>query len=347
MRGNFRGDAAAILDASQATFGDAPDHDGIQPPLLENGKNFVLAAFLRDQQHALLRFAEHDFVRRHAGFALRNFGEIDLDAGAAARSHFHGGAGEPGSTHVLNGHYRAGLHGFEAGFEKQFFHEGIADLDIGALLPRFFGEFGGGEQRCAVNAIATGLCANVNHRIAGTFGFGEEQIFFTGDAQSQRVDEWVLRIAGLEGDFTANSRDAEAISIAADAADDAVEDAAILCGLFFSGALARDDLAKTQRIEHGDGARAHGENVAQDSADAGGGALERLDVTGMIVRFNLEGRDEAVADVHDTGVFSGALHDQLAARRQALQVHLARFVGTMLAPHHAEDAQLGDVRLAA
>src|SRR5437899_2587792 len=96
-----------------------------------------------------------------------------------------------------------------------------------------------------------------------------------------------------------------------------------------------------------DGARAHGENVAQDSADAGGGALERLDVTGMIVRFNLEGRDEAVADVHDTGVFSGALHDQLAARRQALQVHLARFVGTMLAPHHAEDAQLGDVRLAA
>src|SRR5882762_11853598 len=67
----------------------------------------------------------------------------------------------------------------------------------------------------------------------------------------------------------------------------------------------------------------------------------------MIVRFDLEGRDEAVAYVDDAGVFARALYDEFAARRQALQVYFARFVGAMLAPHHAEDAQLGDVRLAA
>ena len=67
----------------------------------------------------------------------------------------------------------------------------------------------------------------------------------------------------------------------------------------------------------------------------------------MVVRFNLERGDQAVANVHDTGVFAGALHDELAARRQALEVHFAGFVGAVLAPHHREDAEFGDVRFAA
>src|SRR5450432_3884194 len=40
--------------------------------------------FFYNDEHALLRFAEHDFVRRHAGFALRHFFQINLDASAAA-----------------------------------------------------------------------------------------------------------------------------------------------------------------------------------------------------------------------------------------------------------------------
>src|SRR5438046_3113752 len=116
--------------------------DGNGAPLFEHGEDFMLAALPRHQQHALLRFAEHDFVRGHAGFALGNFGEIDLDAGAAAGSHFHGGTSEAGSAHVLNRHDRAGLHGFEAGFEQQLLHEGIADLHVRAFLLRFFSELG-------------------------------------------------------------------------------------------------------------------------------------------------------------------------------------------------------------
>src|SRR6266478_3969868 len=93
MRGDFRSDATIVVDAGDAAFGDMADDDGIEAPLLENHEDFVLVAFFGDEEHALLRFAEHDFVRRHAGFALGNFGEIDFDAGAAAGSHFHGGAG--------------------------------------------------------------------------------------------------------------------------------------------------------------------------------------------------------------------------------------------------------------
>src|SRR5580704_3609256 len=66
----------------------------------------------------------------------------------------------------------------------------------------------------------------------------------------------------------------------------------------------------------------------------------------MIVRFDFERRNEAVADVHDAGVFPRTLHHKFATRRKPLQLHLARFVGAVLAPHHAEDAQLRDVRIA-
>ena len=133
MRGNFRGDLAVIQNFRDAAVGDRADNDGVESPLFENVEDFALASFFRDEQHALLRFAEHDFVRRHAGFALRNFGEIDFDAGAAARRHFHRRAGEPGGAHVLNRDDRARLHGFEAGFEQQLFHERVAHLHVRAL----------------------------------------------------------------------------------------------------------------------------------------------------------------------------------------------------------------------
>ena len=53
------------------------------------------------------------------------------------------------------------------------------------------------------------------------------------------------------------------------------------------------------------------------------------------------------ADVHDTGVFARSLNYELAARGQALQVHFARFIGTVFAPHHAENTEFSDVGIAA
>jgi hypothetical protein len=41
------------------------------------------------------------------------------------------------------------------------------------------------------------------------------------------------------------------------------------------------------------------------------------------------------------------LHDEFATRGQTLQVDFARFVGAVLAPHDAEDAEFGDVGIAA
>ena len=69
-----------------------------------------------------------------------------------------------------------------------------------------------------------------------------------------------------------------------DARDHAFEDAAVAR----RRSVRIVERAEAQRVHHGDGPRAHGEDVAQNAADAGGRALERLDETGVVVRFDLE-----------------------------------------------------------
>ncbi len=72
--------------------------------------------------------------------------------------------------------------------------------------------------------------------------------------------------------------------------------------------------AEAQRVHHRHRPRAHGENVAQDSAHTGGRALKGLDKRWMIVRLDLEGAGPAVADIDDARVLSRPLHHQPAAR---------------------------------
>jgi len=66
----------------------------------------------------------------------------------------------------------------------------------------------------------------------------------------------------------------------------------------------------------------------------------------VIVRLDFERAGPAVANVNDAGIFTRPLHHQLAARGQTLQVNARRFIGTVLAPHHAEDAEFGPRGLA-
>src|SRR5260370_18747646 len=61
----------------------------------------------------------------------------------------------------------------------------------------------------------------------------------------------------------------------------------------------------------------------------------------MIVRLDFERAGPAVADVNDAGIFPRPLHDQLTARGQTPQVNARRLIRTVLAPHHAEDAEFG------
>src|ERR1051325_1070101 len=103
---------------------------------------------------------------------------------------------------------------------------------------------------------------------------------------------------------------------------------------------------ETQTVHRGDWPRAHGENVAQNAADASRRALKRLDERRMIVRLNFERDAPAVADVDNAGVFPGWDHDAFSGRRQPAQVNGRRLVGTVFRPHDGENAELGKRRLA-
>jgi hypothetical protein len=103
-------------------------------------------------------------------------------------------------------------------------------------------------------------------------------------------------------------------------------------------------IAERERVEAGDRPRPHGEDVAQDAADAGRRALVRLDVARVVVALHLEHHREPVADVDDAGVLARALDHPGRLGRQPAQMHLRGLVGAVLVPHRREDAELGEAR---
>jgi len=109
------------------------------------------------------------------------------------------------------------------------------------------------------------------------------------------------------------------------------------------------DGAEAEGIHDRDRPCAHRDDVAHDAAHARRGALERLDVARVVVALDLEGDGPALADVDDAGVLTHAHHEVLAhlvadLLAELAQVHLARLVRAVLAPHdrvHGELAARG------
>ena len=228
--GNFGDDFSVVQHAHLAVGSNAAHFHRVQSPFFENAKDFLLAAFLRHQQHALLRFAQHDFVGSHAGFTLGHEVEFDFSAHVAASAHFAGGAGKPGSAHILNADDGAGLHGLKAGFEQQLFQKGIAHLHVGPLGLGGFAELFAGHGG-AVNAVAAGLRANINYGIAFARGLGIENLVAADQSQSESVDQRIARVARLELGFAAQVGDAEAVAVGSDSADYAFQDGMVLVEL--------------------------------------------------------------------------------------------------------------------
>ena len=186
----------------------------------------MLAALDGDEEHALLAFGEHDFVGGHAGFALGDEVELDIEADAAAGAHLAGGTGKAGGTHILNAYDCAGLHGFKAGFKEEFLHEGVADLDVGTLGLSAFVELFTGHG-CAVDAVTAGFCADVDDGVAGAARLSVKDFVDFDQAEGEGVDQGVAGVTGLELGFAAEVGDAETVAVAGNAADYAFDDGVI------------------------------------------------------------------------------------------------------------------------
>ena len=197
---------------------------------------------LEHHQHALLALGEHHLVGAHAGLAARHAVEIELDAEIALGPHLGRRRGEARRAHVLDGDHRAGRHQFETGLEQELLGERIADLDGRAPLFGVRLEGRRGHAR-AMDAVASGLRAEIDDRIADPGRLRGEDRVPPGDADRHRVDEDVAVIALMEADRAADRRHAERIAVAADPGDDPGHEAPGL------GMVGR---AEAQEVEAGD-----------------------------------------------------------------------------------------------
>ena len=160
------------------------------------------------------------------GLALRDFGEIDLDAGAAAAGRFAGRTGEPGRAHVLDAGDGIGGEQFQTRFEQQLFFEWIADLDGGPVFARFFGQIARGE-RGPGQTIATGFRADIKHGVADAAGRAARELLMPQDAEAKDIDQRIAFETFVEIDLAADGRDADAIAVMRNAGDDAGEEPAV------------------------------------------------------------------------------------------------------------------------
>jgi hypothetical protein len=89
----------------------------------------------------------------------------------------------------------------------------------------------------------------------------------------------------------------------------------------------------------------HRDDVAEDAADPGRSALERLDGGGVVVALDLERDRLALAEVDDAGVLARPLENAGRGRREALEERRRVLVGAVLGPEQREDGELEVVRL--
>src|SRR6185369_4813510 len=156
-------------------------------------------------------------------------------------------------------------------------------------------------------------------------------------------------VAVFELRLVAHIWNTETISVRSDPAHHAFHYRVIAMNRLLVARVARRlrNRPEAQRIHHRHRPCTHREDVPENSAHTGCSPLEGLNERWMVVRLDLERAGPAIADVDDPGIFTGALHHKFAARRQTLEVYARRFIGAVLAPHHAENPKFGHGRGAA
>ena len=247
-----------------------------------------------------------------------------------------GSAGQPGRAQILDGGNAGELVEPQARLGQQLLEEWVADLDGRPALGGPLVHLDRGEGR-PVNAVASGVGADQEHDVTGPIRAGTAQPVVRNQADAHGVDDGVVGVAAIEMDLAADGRAAEAIAVAADPGDHAVEEVAV---------MSRIERAKAQRIQNRNRSGAHREHVAEDAAHTGGRPLIRLDRRRVIVRLDLEDHRQSIANIDRPRVLARPLQDIRTLGGQLTQERLRGLVRAVLAPERAEHAELEVVWIA-
>ena len=146
---------------------------------------------------------------------------------------------------------RVAFHQLKTSFDQQFLRKRVADLHCRPLFPGIRAELGGGHCG-AMDAVTPRLRPDIDDRVARTSGRRIEDSVGLRDPDAHRIDQVVAVVGMVEFALAAHGRYADAIAVAADAANDARHQVA-------GPRMIR--AAKAQRIEDRDRPRAHCEDV--------------------------------------------------------------------------------------
>src|ERR1700682_5530137 len=185
-------------------------------------------------------------------------------AGARYPSRAFGHRGrKAGRAEILDGDHGVSVGEVHARFEQALLEEGIADLHSWSSLRAGLVQLQRRERR-PVDAIATCVGADEHQAVAGALGPGMHELIDANEAYTHRVDERVVGVALIEIDLAAHRWDADAVAVPADACDYSLDVTARF-----------RQRPEAQRVQQGDGPGAHRDDVADDAAHAGRGALIR------------------------------------------------------------------------
>ena len=320
---------AVPLDDEAVAVDDLANHRGLHVPLAADLQEALDVGGLHHRHHALLRLAHEDLLRREVGVAQGHEVEVDEHAAVAGRRELGGGTRDAGGAEILDAADDARLEQFEGALDEELLHEGVAHLHAGALGGAVLVEGLGREDGGAADAVAAGGRTEQDHLVADARRVGEVEVVVAQHADAQGVDERVAEVGLVELHLAADVRQSKAVAVPADPRHDSGQHPLrVIC-------VKR---AETQRVHDADGARAHGEDVAHDAADAGGRTLVGLDERRVVVGFGLEGHGVALADVDDAGVLADPGQQRpprrlLRERAELPEVHLRGLVGAVLGPH--------------
>ena len=292
-------DLTVVADRERAARADGADDRCVDLPLLRHGEHLVESLGGYEGHHPLLRLAHEQLGCGHVGFTGVDGAEVDVHAHVGAGSRLGDGAGQARGAEVLDPHDQALLVQLEACLDELLLLEGIAHLDAGALRPGVLVERGGCEHRGPTDAVATGGVAEEHGDGALFTGGTEHELVPLEDAQAHHVHQRVAGVHGIEGDLTPEGRNADGVAVPGDTGDDAAEQVA---------GVRMVEAAEANLVPQGDRAGPHREDVTEDAADAGRGALVRLDERWVVVALDAERSEPAIPDVDHAGVLTGA-HD--------------------------------------
>ncbi len=173
--------------------------------------------------------------------------------------------------------------------------------------------------------------AEQDGQVAHALGAGQHEPLVAHDADAGHVDQGIAREALPDRQLAAHGGHADGVAVAGDPADHALHDPAV------AGAV---EGAEVQRVEQGDRPGAHGEDVADDPAHAGGRPLVGLDGGRVVVALDAQGDGDPVADVDHAGVLTEAGEDPRRLEGEAAEVDARRLVGAVLGPHDRVHGQL-------